>query len=322
MRVLLAVSETCDPLATSDYLAARFDGAAIEVDVLSVVPHQTNPPGPSGRGAGGGAPRSTANGLVTDIVKRLDQHHGFRRVRAHVRYGAAADTIVAASERWRSTSVLIGAPRQRGLLTAFGIDSVARAVSARTHCPVELLRPSSIDAKGGNRVLAVLDVAQLDEFPFDQLQLQTSSWSAGSLLRILGVLPPAIKNSRVDGNPAAILRAMNESAEGRSWAAARLDTVCHTLAETFGPRVTLDYRLVEGSTRDVALENAERLGASLLVLGSAATDGALRGLFSSLSPAAITMAAPCSVLLLRSGVPSREPAEVAQGSGLAPFPRS
>jgi nucleotide-binding universal stress UspA family protein len=286
MRILLAVGEKNDPAAFSGYLAGRFDGAAVEVDVLSVVEERTT------------AKRATVG---ASVASELSEIHEFRRVRLHTRTGSAVEEIVAASEQWRSALVLLGAPRPRGLLTAFGSGSVARDVAARARCAVELVRaPGSTVGGHGNRVLAVVDVERLDEFPFEELQFQSSPWKGAGALRVVGVARGVLEPSAAEASPAAMLRSLERGEQDRAWAEARLGRVCRALAEIWGGRVAVDYRFVEGKTRDVALASAAQFRASLLVLDTPATDGALRGWFSRLSPAALTMAAPCSVLLLRA----------------------
>lgn len=286
MKILVAVDHSSDPLAASDYLGARFDGGVVEVDVLSVVGEEMS--------------RSRRSTAAAALAARLREKHSFSRVRVRTRVGVPADEIVAASEEWRSALAILGAPRHRTLLTAFGVGSVARGVSARARCPVELVRTGGAPAGGGNRIVAVLDVERLDDFPFEALKLQSSAWKPGSTLRIVGVQQGALERFGAEASPAAVLRSLERGVEDRAWADARLERVCRALRETCGARVSVEARAVDGNTREIALETAEQQRASLLVLDSPPTDGALRGLFSRLSPAALTMAAPCSVLLLRA----------------------
>lgn len=313
MRLLVAVGERCDTLAVSDYVAARFDRSAVEVDILSVVPRPRSPVDRLYIAGRTTAERRTANERVAALAARLDEVHGFRLVRKHVQDGVPAEVIVAAGERWRSGALLLGAPREPDLLTALGIDSVAHAVATRAQGPVELLRTASIDRDEGNRVLAVLDDDRLDDFPFDQLQLHALSWKHGSLLRILAVTPPARGIPRAWGTTSAARRKQSENLERRRWATARLDAVCRALTESCEGRVEIDHRLAEGATRDVARASAERLSASLLVLDGVAIDDARRGLISSFSRAAVALTAPCSVLLLRAGAASRRSVGIRRG---------
>jgi hypothetical protein len=303
MKALLAVGENSHPRAVSDYLAARFDGTCTEVDVLNVVYRPRSPVDRlhiAGRAA---AELRAASELVHEVAKRLADH-GFRLVRTHVQHGVVADVILAASERWDSTSLLIGAPRDPDLLTTLGYDSVAHAVATRSRRPVEMLRTASIDSNDRNRVLIVTSAERLDDFPFEQVQQQSGAWKGRSLLRILATLPPA-NVARVFGRVAGMRPRLEEDLERRSTATARLSAVCRTLMEGAPDRIEADHRLVEGSTRQVALGSAKRLAPSLLVVDEPAGDNPLRRLLGSLSRAAVPLAAPCSVLLLRSGVPNR-----------------
>jgi hypothetical protein len=115
MKVLVAVGEANDPRVASDYLAARFDGTRVEVDVLSVVHRPRSPVDRlyvAGRAA---ADLKAAGARVNEVARRLADGHGFLRVRTHVQHGVVADVILAASGRWSSASLHAHAPPRRAV---------------------------------------------------------------------------------------------------------------------------------------------------------------------------------------------------------------
>jgi hypothetical protein len=152
--------------------------------------------------------------------------------------------------------------------------------------------------------LIVTDAERLDDFPFDQVQQQSLAWKGRSLIRIVAALPRATL-ARVCARIAGLRSGLEVERERRRSATNRLNTVCRVLAEGAGGRVEVDYRLVEGNARQVALESARRLAPALLVVDELAADDCREAFLGRRSRATVPLTAPCSVLLLASGVPHR-----------------
>jgi len=304
MKVLLAINELTDLQGAARYCARRFADRDTEIDVLTVLTRDT-----SGGDAGvthsnvaelpnHGRRFEEADAMVAALVTELQEQQGFSAVCGHVRFGEPAEAILAARERFHSSLILIEAPQRQGLLTAFRLDGVTRRLLGRAKCPVELVRPDALADSQPLKVLVSVGMDQLDQFPFERLT--TLSLAADSQLSLVGVIPPAVPEHNLEIGAAAAVRALQAASHKRILAEARLDKVCEALVQALPAGVSVDCQVLEGSTREVTVDAARRAQASLLVIASASSDGALRGLFSTLSPAAIAMSADCSVLLLRA----------------------
>lgn len=287
MRVLLAVNQQTDPLLLSACVAERFYKANVKIDVVTVLA-----PGLRSRGRGA-SPRTSAE-IVALTASELRDKHGFDSVRKYVESGDTVEALVTASTRLRSGLIVIEA-RQSGMLTAFRLDGVTRRLLRRSQCPVELLRPRQARAKERFNVLLPLSLDQIDSYPWSSLQ--ALPWAPGSRLLLMGVVPPAVDAGCIEANAAAVLRSLKESDDARAAGMQRLAALRDHLASRMGRDIRVDFQIAEGNTRDVAVEYAHRTDAALIVLGCAATDGAFRGLLSTLSPATIALSAPCSVLV-------------------------
>jgi len=304
MKVLLAINEFTDLQGVTRYCAKRFADRDTEIDVLTVLPHGTT-------GGGAGAGRNNvaelpnhghrfdrADALVAALVTELQEQQGFAVVCGHVSFGDPVEAILSARERFRSSQILIEAPRRQGLLTAFRLDGVTRRLLGKAECPVELVRTEKHTGDQSMKVLVSVGLDQLDNFPFERLA--ALSLAPGSQLSLVGVMPPAMPENSLEIGAAVAVRALQMASHRRILAEARLEKVRKALFEEMSEGVGVDCEVLEGSTREVTVDAARRAQASLLVIASAASDGALRGLFSTLSPAAIAMSAACSVLLLRA----------------------
>ncbi|HEY5886044.1 MAG TPA: universal stress protein [Pyrinomonadaceae bacterium] len=64
-----------------------------------------------------------------------------------IRRGSPADEIVDEAETWGADCIFVGAKGTRGIERLL-LGSVSSAVSARAHCSVEVVRPSSVAVKG------------------------------------------------------------------------------------------------------------------------------------------------------------------------------
>lgn len=73
-----------------------------------------------------------------------------------IRRGSPADEIVDEAETWSADCIFVGAKGTSGIERLL-LGSVSSAVSARAHCSVEVVRPSSVAVKGGSERLESYD---------------------------------------------------------------------------------------------------------------------------------------------------------------------
>lgn len=128
-------------------------------------------------------------------------------------------------------------------------------------------------------------------------------WPAGSTVRLITVLPPL--EPGLDGESCYPTTACDQIFKQQSDEAGRL---LHAVAADMEQRASgLDVTpiLLEGRPKDVILDEAERWGADLIVLGSHGY-GAIRRLFLGSVSLAVALNASCSVEIVRcpSGLPT------------------
>lgn len=314
MRVLLTVHRESDAQSLALAVAARFGSAPVGIDVLTVIPHRRRKlrlrrPAPSDSSSGAHIP--------TELVARLRDEYGLRDVRKHVEYGDVVESIIATTTRLRSRIVLLEAPRQPGLLTAFRLDGVTRQLFQRARCPVELVRhQADLGQAPHDNVLVPMGLDEIESFTPEHFR--GLPWNEGVRLHFLGVMPPAVSPTFVEANPITVLRTLRDTESARARTRQGLAQLCAVLTKAFGHTKNVDFGLVEASTHDVAVECTRRTKAGLIVLSSTGNDGGFRGRSSTLSPAAIALASPCSVMLLRQGgreSPDRNELEFGYGMG-------
>jgi nucleotide-binding universal stress UspA family protein len=324
MRILLAIDHRSDPRVVSGYVAERFGSRNIAVDILTVIPSSAGQSHAAEQEHGEavylprhrGPAQLAAESFVAAVATELRARHGLSSVRTHVKCGDAANVILSASTSLRSAMIVIEAPPGKGLLTGFRRNGATRRLFGKAGCPIELLRPCARSHRSSFNALVPIGADQFADFPF--AQLQTLPWPQGSRLQLLGVLPLAFDDSRVEASPATVVEALDKSRRLRVLTEARLNEVCSNLNATLDHGVEAECRVVEGNTRAVVVDGARQPHASLIVMSSAATDRAIRGMFSTLSPAAIALSAACSVLLLRPpAVRAKRPSEQAENHAAA-----
>ena len=299
MKVLLACKGNEDPARLAAYLVGRFDGSQIDIDVLSVIPgiEPQFVEEPVRLIAERGREYRQACAHLAALAQELAVVRP-RSVRTHVEYGDPADVILAASRRWRSELLLAGAPRRRGLLTAFRIEGVTRRLLRWADCPLELLRADSRPAADEIVLLPLpLDAALRPPLP----RLAGLPWRRGSRIHLLGILPAALGQEHAELSPAAVLLSLQHARDARTRASSLLADLRDQLAVQLLPGLEFTLELAEGEPRHIIVQRSRALQPGLLVLGHYCFGLNDASPFRSLPPAALTLSVDCPVLLLQDG---------------------
>ena len=118
-------------------------------------------------------------------------------------------------------------------------------------------------------------------------------WPAGSVLKVITVDPP-LEPSLLRGSPSVLDDLVKQK---RADAVKRLNDAARTLERNVSGATVLP-QLLEGRPREVILDEAERWGADLIVVGSHGY-GAFRRFFLGSISMTVAMNATCSVLIVR-----------------------
>lgn len=323
MKVLLASNARLDPALLASHLAGRFGRQAVEVDVLTVVPGIDAPADDAATGHGriigiteGPRDFHQACAHVATLAMQL-QAQGLHKVRTHVEYGDPAEVILAASRRWHSQLLLIGAPRRGGLLTAFRLDGVTRRLLRWADCPLELMRP---DAGQSDLRRCVLPLAAAALLHVPLQTLQKLPWQDGDQLHLLCALPPGLDESRMEASPAAALLALQQGRDAAARARSRLAALQESLQESLPARVQLSHELGEGSLSALTVRHARARQPGLVLLHAAClTERQPEP--DPQPPTALALSLPGSVLLLQDENLSTLPQRGATQARLLKFAR-
>jgi nucleotide-binding universal stress UspA family protein len=126
-------------------------------------------------------------------------------------------------------------------------------------------------------------------------------WPPGTELRVLTVDAPLDANLLRGGSPGVFDEIVGRQ---RAAAARRLHDAADALKQA-APSLVVTPVLREGWAKEAILEEAERWGADLIVVGSHGY-GSIRRLFLGSVSLAVATSAPCSVLIVRGPKPPPE----------------
>jgi nucleotide-binding universal stress UspA family protein len=303
MKLLLAVDNNSDPVALGNYLLHRLGPRPVDIEVMTVIPGieeavDEYPAQPTSTITitEGAQEYQRACALVAAVAAQL-QASGFNAVRTHVEYGDPAEVLLASSRQWRCDLVLVSAPRRKGVLTALQLDGVIRRLLRWCDCPVELMRPFSADSIQRSTVLMPVPVDTIKRVPLHALQ--ALPWLHGSRLHLLGIQPESIDFNLCEANPAALLLALQHARDAKAKAQAMLATCGKDLEAACHGRLAVTHAMEEGSLRQVTAAAMQDLQPQLVIFSSACFEQNSKALFGVLSPAALALSAPCSVLMLQ-----------------------
>lgn len=130
-------------------------------------------------------------------------------------------------------------------------------------------------------------------------EVANRAWPKGSTIRVITVaenVPMGLL-----GLPASYFQELIRPME--SHAKRILDAATSTLIETFGDSVDVYGDLRKGSPKRIIVEEAERWGADLIIVGSHG-HGALENFLLGSLPMSLVLHAPCSVEVVRQRPPS------------------
>lgn len=301
MKVLLAIDRSPFSKAATQAVIREIRPEGTEIRVLHAVVSAAVPMVPDWD-AGSERVRKEATELVGEAQKSL-RDAGFQ-VETLIQEADPRTAIIDQAQKWEPDLIVLGSHGYKGLHRLL-IGSVAEFVARHAACPVQIVRMSDTEAAGAGKrpgpaevelrkILVAIDGSKYSEAAVNEL-LQ-KPWPEGTEVRVLSVahaFPPAFQDPYH-----LITAAHDESLEKEQERAGRdVAQVAERIAKQ-APGFKVTTAVLEGSPKRQIIEEAERWGADLILLGSHGRGPAARFLLGSVAEAVATHA-PCSVEIVR-----------------------
>jgi nucleotide-binding universal stress UspA family protein len=316
MKVLLAINEKNDPVATARYLADRFGNTRLDLHVLSVIdkPELLTTIGRGNSLLENELERQAAHNraicsMVADFAKQLRFAIKPRSASTHVEYGDPAEVVLRFARQLQVDLLLLGAPKRHGLLTAFRLEGVTRRVLRWADCPVELFRPAETGQP--QRILVPFRISADRNFTLPKLS--HLAMEEHCELQLLGIMSPVFDENCTEANPAAVLLRMQEARDSWAYARSRLAELSANLARELPQSVQVKHLLLQGDPVRELSKAACQLQPSLVVLDEQWVNQKSH-LFSGFTPMSLVMSVNCSVISLGN---RRNPLESLQLTGVS-----
>jgi nucleotide-binding universal stress UspA family protein len=182
-------------------------------------------------------------------------------------------------------------------LTRFLLGTVASAVVRHAPCSVEIVRAQAEKPRGARKILLATDGSALSERAAQSIAERP--WPAGTEVEVLSVVelvlgttqallePPFVDNEQLE----------MQREQGMKRAQDAVTRAVEILSKSF-PKVSESISVLLGGPKNVIIDEAEKTGADLIVVGSHGHRGIERFLLGSVSEG-VAMGAKCSVEVIR-----------------------
>jgi len=182
-------------------------------------------------------------------------------------------------------------------LTHFLLGNVAAAVVSHAPCSVEIVRTKEGKLPGVHKILLATDGSEFSERA--ARSIAERPWPTGTEVEVISVVelhlgttqalfePPFVDNDQLE----------QQRAEGMKRAEVAVASAVEILSKSF-PKVSESISVLLGGPRNVIIDEADKCGADLIVVGSHGHRGFERFLLGSVSEG-IARHAHCSVEVIR-----------------------
>jgi nucleotide-binding universal stress UspA family protein len=306
MKILLAVDGSEDSLAAAEVIASRPWPPESAVRILSVVRLPFTPTAEtrslpeSDYSRLESAAMQQAQEAVDQALARASVGASERQfpltVTTEILQGQQQEVILALAEEWGAELIMLGS---RGLsgVRRFLLGSVSSAVATHARCSVEVVRvdESHPVRQSQMKILLAVDGSRGSEAAVSEVAGRP--WPTNSTVKIISVA-----ESPQPLSPAswALPRDYYEQWEQSLTAQAHgaVEQAVARFQQTAGHNLAIVSEVIPGGAREVILDEADKWGADLIVLGSRGLGGVARLLLGSVSSAALAHAR-CSVEIAR-----------------------
>jgi nucleotide-binding universal stress UspA family protein len=239
-----------------------------------------------------------AMGLSTDLVNRSAEElrsAGLEASGVSLR-GDARRVILDRAEETKADFIFVGS-HGGSALTRFLAGNVAAAVAAHAPCSVEIVRLREGKRPGVRKILLATDGSEFSERA--ARSIAERPWPAETEIEVLTVVELAIGTAQALFEPPHVdseqFESLREDAMKRAQSA--VTSASEVLAKTF-PRVSESISVLLDGPKNVTIEEADKIVADLIVVGSHGHRGIERFLLGSVSEG-VALQAHCSVEVIR-----------------------
>ncbi|MCP5144612.1 MAG: universal stress protein [Gammaproteobacteria bacterium] len=301
MKLLVATTQSFDPLAIATQLARRFDLKQCDIDVLHVVGGGINnaiskaanvvqlrpvPPDPH-------APQMA----MRQLSEMLQQYYEARTVRTHLERGDKAGIVLEFSRARECDVLILTEPHGHSGTLLRDRQQSARRILDWAPCTVQILRQPDEQA-GKCSVLIPLPCASGVALTSDDIR--AVGMDAGSCVHLLGIMPPSIDEQLFEASPAALLRTIQQARDAAAAARAQLERISRDFLADTALQLHFEHSVAEGEWGTVALKAVRRLRPQTLVLNRS-WDPGLRAIRARHDTAYVALTAACTTLFIDAG---------------------
>jgi nucleotide-binding universal stress UspA family protein len=289
MKIILAVDSSAASEVAIQAVAARPWPAGSTVEVLTVVEPWEIPALLEGQ-----------NRSAMEMLQRAFHDLRARGIETTSKLlsGEPKAVIIDRASETHADLVVMGSRGVSGL-SKFLLGSVTAAVARFAPCSVEIVRPAVRDEDHPTtiRVLLATDGSECSEVA--TRSIAERPWPAGSEVHILSVVELSVPLFRIPYPPYFDSHAMEEL---RAQAMQRTEEVvmaAEKIITDAGLTETATVAVPSATPKELILEEAQRWGADIIVMGSHGRRGINRFLLGSVSEA-VAAHAHCSVEIIRN----------------------
>lgn len=258
--------------------------------------------------------RSGAQAAVAEAADKLKQAlRNYAQVSGDVMSGSPKHIIIQEADRWGADLIIVGS-HGHGVWESLLLGSVSQSVVLHANCSVEVSRSrrtatqSSLESDGetgpsydkpghiveNRRMKILLAVDGSSQSDAAVSEVVNRPWPERSTIRVITVLQNLPLG--LIGLPATYFQDLTNPMEAHARCA--LDAATARLIEVFGRSVDVYGDLRKGSPKRIILEEANRWGADLIIVGAHGHNMLENFLLGSL-PMSLVLHAGCSVEVVR-----------------------
>ena len=290
MKILVAIDHSDASEAVIKEIAARPWPPKTCIEVLNVLEH-----------AHLWAVSQTAEEArqdSTDLINRAVNELRGRGVDATplMLQGDARSVILDRAQEAHADLVFVGSNGASGLAKLF-LGRVAASVVSHAPCSTEIVRSDEGKLPGVHKILLATDGSEFAERA--ARSVAERPWAAGTEIQVLSVVELALGSGQALFEPPYVDNAQLElqRAEAMKRAQSAVAKAVELLSKTF-PKIAESISVLLNGPRNVIIEEADKWGADLIVVGSHGHRGVERFLLGSVSEG-VALHAHCSVEVIR-----------------------
>jgi nucleotide-binding universal stress UspA family protein len=216
-------------------------------------------------------------------------------VRTEVRSGAPAWELIRKANDWRADLLVVGS-QGRSALGRLLLGSVSQKVVTEAGCSVRVARNSVREPDAPAQIILGVDGSVYSDAAIEEVARR--HWPEGSVVKVVSVVRlPFTPTEETRSLPDSYYSQLKKAETGKAQTA--ITSAVARLKQSGITQPEIESEIILGDAREQILNEAERWGADLIVLGSRGLGGFKRFLLGSVAQG-VAAYAPCSVEIVRS----------------------